>query len=179
MAKGLESTGVSTEKMQNATSALLAGLKKLMEEVKKKDAKKVIFCFFQLKIQFVQEKQEKCPVVSKEMLTNGKKTDPSHPPSLLVARAGNKFGRTLYKQLRKMGKTGNLVVSPFSLASTLAMLLPGVKGLTLSQVAITCETIVRVMIGFQMEKVLFVPPMKQTLTGFRYLQRHSSLGKYG
>ena len=137
-------------------------------------------CFFlQLKIQFAQEKQEKCPVVSKEMLTNGKKTDPSHPPSLLVARAGNKFGRTLYKQLRKMGKTGNLVVSPFSLASTLAMLLPGVKGLTLSQVAITCETIVRVMIGFQMEKVLFVPPMKQTLTGFRYLQRHSSLGKYG
>ena len=95
-------------------------------------------CFFiQLKVQFAQEKQEKCPVVSKEMLTNGKKTDPSHPPSLLVARAGNKFGRTLYKQLRKMGKTGNLVVSPFSLASTLAMLLPGVKGLTLSQVAIT------------------------------------------
>ena len=82
-------------------------------------------------------KQEKCPVVSKEMLTDGKKNDPSQPPSLLVARAGNKFGRTLFKQLRKTGKTGNLVVSPISLASTLAMLLPGAKGLTLSQVGIT------------------------------------------
>ena len=85
----------------------------------------------------MQVKQEKCPVVSKDMLTNGKKTDSSQPPSLLVARAGNKFGGTLFKQLRKMGKKGNLVVSPFSLASTLAMLLPGAKGLTLSQVDIT------------------------------------------
>ena len=71
------------------------------------------------------------------MLTDGKKNDPSQPPSLLVARAGNKFGRTLFKQLRKTGKTGNLVVSPISLTSTLAMLLPGAKGLTLSQVGIT------------------------------------------
>lgn len=88
-------------------------------------------------IQFKEVKQEKCPVVSKEMLTNGKKNDPNQPPSLLVATAGNKFGRTLFKQLRKTGKTGNLVVSPISLTSTLAMLLPGAKGLTLSQVGIT------------------------------------------
>ena len=91
-----------------------------------------------MKIQYVQVKQEKCPPVTKEMLTNGKKNDPSQPPSLLVARAGNKFGRSLYKQLMgKTGKMGNLVVSPFSLSSALAMLLTGAKGLTLSQVANT------------------------------------------
>ena len=83
----------------------------------------------------MQVKEDKCEQVSKDMLTNGKK---SAPASLLVARAGNKFGSSLYKQLRKkMGNTGNLVVSPVSLASTLAMLLPGAKGLTLSQVAVT------------------------------------------
>ena len=91
-------------------------------------------CFNKI-IQCLQAKQEKCSPVSKEMLTNGKKKDLSQPPSLLVARAGNKFGMTLYRKLRK---TGNLVFSPFSLTSALAMLLPGAKGLTLSQVATTC-----------------------------------------
>ena len=83
----------------------------------------------------MQEKLETCPLVTKEMQTNGKTNDPSQPPSLVVARAGNKFGRSLYKQLmRKMGNMGNLVVSPFSLSSALAMLIPGAKGLTRSQV---------------------------------------------
>ena len=115
----------------------------------------------------MQVKEDKCQQVSKEMLTNGKK---SAPPSLLVARAGNKFGRSLYKQLRKkMGNMGNLVVSPVTLASTLAMLLPGAKGLTLSQVPVTpLETISHVMILSQMEKALFLPSMEQTLTGYRY-----------
>ena len=129
-------------------------------------------CFNKI-IQCLQAKQEKCSPVSKEMLTNGKKKDLSQPPSLLVARAGNKFGMTLYRKLRK---TGNLVFSPFSLTSALAMLLPGAKGLTLSQVATTCilENIVHVMILSQMKKVLSVPPMKDTLTGFRYLQNFFS-----
>ena len=46
VAKGLGFAGVSTEKIQNATSALLAGLKKLTREYKKILAKNVIFGVF-------------------------------------------------------------------------------------------------------------------------------------
>ena len=135
--------GGSIDKIQNAISILLARQNKLvnaMEEKAKepnqdltteapKDTKEAITS------QFIQEK---FPLVTKDMFTHGKETDPIKPPSLLVAKAGNKFSKTLYEQLRKMESTNNLVVSPFSLASALAMLTPGARGLTLSQVATIC-----------------------------------------
>ena len=130
--------GGSIDKIQNAISILLAGQNKLINAKQPnqdltteapKDTKEAITS------QFIQEK---CPRVTKDMFTHGKETDPIKPPSLLVAKAGNKFSKTLYEQLRKMESTNNLVVSPFSLASALAMLTPGARGLTLSQVATIC-----------------------------------------
>ena len=53
------------------------------------------------------------------------------PPSLLVTKGVNKFGRMLFKDLET---AENLVFSPFSLSTALAMLTPGAKGKTLSQV---------------------------------------------
>ena len=53
------------------------------------------------------------------------------PPSLLVSKGVNKFGRMLFHDLKK---STNLVFSPFSLSTALAMLTPGAKGNTLSQV---------------------------------------------
>ena len=66
---------------------------------------------------------EKCPQVAS-----------SQGPSLMVTQASNAFSRLLYKELRKVNKE-NLIVSPFSLSTALAMITPGAKGLTLSQVA--------------------------------------------
>ena len=54
---------------------------------------------------------------------------------MMVTQASNKFSRSLYKELRKEKKQ-NLIVSPFSLSTALAMITPGAKGLTLSQVAL-------------------------------------------
>ena len=52
----------------------------------------------------------------------------------MVTQASNAFSRLLYKELRKANQE-NLIVSPFSLSTALAMITPGAKGLTLSQVA--------------------------------------------
>ena len=51
----------------------------------------------------------------------------------MVTQASNKFSKELYKELRKENSK-NLIVSPFSLSTALAMITPGAKGLTLSQV---------------------------------------------
>ena len=53
------------------------------------------------------------------------------PSSLLVSKGVNKFGQMLFQDLKK---STNLVFSPFSLSTALAMLTPGAKGNTLSQV---------------------------------------------
>ena len=53
------------------------------------------------------------------------------PPSLLVTKGVNKFGSLLFKDLEK---SKNLVFSPFSLSTALAMLTPGAKEKTLAQV---------------------------------------------
>ena len=57
------------------------------------------------------------------------------PPSLLVTKGVNKFGSLLFKDLEK---SKNLVFSPFSLSTALAMLTPGAKDKTLAQVVPSC-----------------------------------------
>ena len=57
------------------------------------------------------------------------------PPSLLVTKGVNKFGSLLFKDLEK---SKNLVFSPFSLSTALAMLTPGAKEKTLAQVVPSC-----------------------------------------
>merc|ERR1712179_349010 len=52
-------------------------------------------------------------------------------PSQLVTRGVNKFGRILFKNLEN---SNNLVFSPFSLSTALAMLTPGAKGNTLKEI---------------------------------------------
>ena len=56
------------------------------------------------------------------------------PPSLAVTKGVNKFGQMVFKDLEK---STNLVFSPFSLSTALAMLTPGAKGNTFKQVLIT------------------------------------------
>ena len=56
------------------------------------------------------------------------------PPSLLVSKGVNNFGRMLFQDLEKSHNSTDLVFSPFSLSTALAMLTPGAKGNTLSQV---------------------------------------------
>ena len=65
-----------------------------------------------------------------KMMTNNDDTN-ELPPSLLVSKGVNKFGRKLFQDLEK---STNLVFSPFSLSTALAMLTPGAKGKTLKQV---------------------------------------------
>ena len=57
------------------------------------------------------------------------------PPSLLVTKGVSKFGSLLFKDLEK---SKNLVFSPFSLSTALAMLTPGAKEKTLAQVVPSC-----------------------------------------
>ena len=65
------------------------------------------------------------------------------PPSLLVTKGVNKFGSLLFKDLEK---SKNLVFSPFSLSTALAMLTPGAKEKTLAQVVPSCfqESLIKV-----------------------------------
>ena len=63
-------------------------------------------------------------------MTNNDDTN-ALPPSLLVTKGVNKFGRKLFQDLEK---STNLVFSPFSLSTALAMLTPGAKRNTLKQV---------------------------------------------
>ena len=76
---------------------------------------------------------EDCPKISesqvKDMMTNN--DGKNLPPSLLVTKGVNKFGSLLFKDLEK---SKNLVFSPFSLSTALAMLTPGAKEKTLAQV---------------------------------------------
>ena len=72
---------------------------------------------------------ENCPP-----LDDGKKHSPNQLPSSLVTKAANMFSRNLYKELRKENQE-NLIVSPFSLSTALAMITPGAQGVTHSQVA--------------------------------------------
>ena len=72
---------------------------------------------------------EKCPPSM-----DAKKDSLNQLPSSLVTKAANMFSRNLYKELRKENQE-NLIVSPFSLSTALAMITPGAKGLTHSQVA--------------------------------------------
>ena len=65
-----------------------------------------------------------------KMMTNNDDTN-ELPPSLLVSKGVNKFGRMLFQDLEK---STNLVFSPFSLSTALAMLTPGAKRNTLKQV---------------------------------------------
>ena len=51
----------------------------------------------------------------------------------MVTQASNKFSKDLYKELRKENSK-NLIVSPFSLSTALAMITPGAKGRTHTQV---------------------------------------------
>ena len=70
-----------------------------------------------------------CPKMTK-MMTNNDDTSET-PPSLLVTKGVNHFGRLLFRDLEKYT---NLVFSPFSLSTALAMLTTGAKGKTLPQV---------------------------------------------
>ena len=89
----------------------------------------------------------------------------------MVTEASNKFSRILYKELRKKNSK-NLIVSPFSLSAALAMITPGAKGLTLSQVdfvffvVIICKHSLRQY--FQIKESLYLPSLKDTLLGYRY-----------
>ena len=71
---------------------------------------------------------EKCPT-----LIGAKKNIPNQHQSSLVTKAANAFSRILYKELRKVNQE-NLIVSPFSLSTALAMITPGAKGRTHTQV---------------------------------------------
>ena len=66
-------------------------------------------------------------------MVDAKKDSLNQLPSSLVTKAANTFSRNLYKELSKEN-SDNLIVSPFSLSTALAMITPGAKGLTLSQV---------------------------------------------
>ena len=83
---------------------------------------------------FQKVPNEDCPKISRsqvtKMMTNNDDTSET-PPSLLVTKGVNHFGRLLFRDLEKYT---NLVFSPFSLSTALAMLTPGAKGNTLSQV---------------------------------------------
>ena len=72
---------------------------------------------------------EKCPTS-----IDAKKNISNQLPSSLVTKAANAFSKILYKELRKANKE-NLIVSPFSLSTALAMITPGAKGRTHLQVA--------------------------------------------
>ena len=76
---------------------------------------------------FRSSEEEDCPKRSKsqvKLVTKGMK---------LVTKGANTFGSLLFKDLTK---SQNLVFSPFSLSTGLAMLTPGAKGETLKQVKI-------------------------------------------
>ena len=67
-------------------------------------------------------------------MIGAKKDVPNQLPSSLVTKAANAFSRLLYRELRKANQE-NLIVSPFSLSTALAMITPGAKGRTHTQVA--------------------------------------------
>ena len=67
-------------------------------------------------------------------MIDAKKNIPNQLPSSLVTKAANAFSRLLYEELRKVNQE-NLIVSPFSLSTALAMITPGAKGRTHTQVA--------------------------------------------
>ena len=77
---------------------------------------------------------EDCPKISRanvtKIMVNSNETK-DLPPSLLVTKGVNKFGTMLFEDLEN---STNLVFSPFSLSTALAMLAPGAKGNTLKQV---------------------------------------------
>ena len=76
---------------------------------------------------FRSSEEEDCPKRSKsqvKLVTKG---------MTLVTKGANTFGSLLFKDLTK---SQNLVFSPFSLSTGLAMLTPGAKGETLKQVKI-------------------------------------------
>ena len=88
------------------------------------------------KLQKVTSSEEDCPKISKsqvrDMMTN-KDKNKQLPPSLSVTKGVNTFGSSLFNDLEK---SKNLVFSPFSLSTALAMLTPAAKGKTLEQVKI-------------------------------------------
>merc|ERR1719341_2890051 len=90
---------------------------------------------------------EKCPA-----LVDAKKDSQNQLSSSLVTKAANTFSRILYKELRKENQE-NLIVSPFSLSTALAMITPGAKGSTHSQ----------------LKEALSLPSMTETETGYRCL----------
>ena len=93
----------------------------------------------------------------------------SQGPSLMVTQASNKFSKDLYKELRKENRK-NLIVSPFSLSTALAMITPGAKGLTLSQVAF-CYLEHSQRNYFQIKEALSLPSPEDTLSGYRFTKR--------
>ena len=88
------------------------------------------------KLQKVTSSEEDCPKISKsqvrDMMTS-KDKNKQLPPSLSVTKGVNTFGSFLFNDLEK---SENLVFSPFSLSTALAMLTPAAKGKTLEQVKI-------------------------------------------
>ena len=93
----------------------------------------------------------------------------SQGPSLMVTQASNKFSRDLYKELRKENSK-NLIVSPFSLSTALAMITPGAKGLTFSQVTFSYLKHSQ-RIFFQIKEALSLPSLEDTLSGYRFQKR--------
>ena len=85
-----------------------------------------------------KESNEDCPKISRAEVTKmiaGKVDTKDLPPSLAVTKGVNKFGQMVFKDLEK---STNLVFSPFSLSTALAMLTPGAKGNTFKQVLYLC-----------------------------------------
>ena len=95
---------------------------------------------------------EDCPKGREEMMTLTKKminNTKELPPYLSVTKGVNKFGRLLFNYLKK---STNLVFSPYSLSTALAMLTPGARGDTLKQVVslyIQEETLPEMLAPFQ------------------------------
>ena len=87
----------------------------------------------------------------------------------MVTQASNNFSRDLYKELRKENRK-NLIVSPFSLSTALAMITPGAKGLTLSQV-VFCYLEHSQRKYFQIKEALSLPSLEDTLSGYRFTKR--------
>ena len=95
---------------------------------------------------------EACPKSNEEMMKTTKEmyhNTEGLPPYLSVTKGSDKFGYLLFKHLEN---SINLVFSPFSLSTALAMLLPGAGGETLKQVIslyIQEETLPEILAPFQ------------------------------